>query len=1493
MKRPGIFERAMIEWRVVAAFTAVLLAIGVHSFFTMPRQEFPTFTIRQGLVVGVMPGATSAEVEDRLARPVEEFLFGYQQVDKEKTYSVSRDGQLVVYVELLPEIDKVKAADFWAKLRHGLNELKAQRLPAEVVALVANDDFGDTSALIFTVTAEGRSPRELESYVERLEKHLRRIDATSKLRRHGLQRETLRVTISRERLAAYGVRPATVLASLQGMGGVPFPARLDGDEYEFPIHVGRTLRSEAELGDTVLLALPGGELLHLKDVADIRREYGHDDAKVRYNGATAAVLSVEMQEGNDITHFGDQVDEALAATRAELPPDVKITRIADQPEVVRASVGSFLKEFGLSILAVILVTLLLLPLRVAAVAAISIPLTVTITLGILEALGIVLETVSLAALVVVLGMVVDNAIVIIDDHVARLDHGADPWTAAWSSARELFVPVFVATLAIVVAYVPIPLLVGGVAGDFLSSLPYTVAAALGTSLLVAAFLVPILNSRLIRRGLARAEGKPSLLDRIQGTFDRAIEAAFRHPWATVGAGVASVALAGGLALLLPSQMFPKVERNQFAVEVFLPNGKSLGQTDELIRELEKELLADPRVVDVTAFVGQSSPRFHAVYAPNFPSRHFGQLLVNTVGQEEALEVLRDFSARYDGQVTDGWIRWKQLDFQPGSPIEIRISGEDIADLKRVAAVVEARAREIPGTTWVRNDYEEALPSIEVTPDVEAAARLGVPPALLGASLALGTKGIEVGTIWEGDYPVRVLLRDDGPDATTVDGLRQQYVSSTLLAASVPLEQIATVKPVWQEGAIVRRNGVRTLTVQVDVASGVVASAVLAELDPFLAGLDLPPGVRIDFGGERSLSEETIVPMAYSLLLSIGCIFLILLVYFRRFRKALVVAAGMPLTLLGAVVGLLLFHYPFGVTAFAGVIGLVGLVVRNGVILVGYIEELRDGGEGVREAALAAAKRRMRPIYLTSMAAAIGVIPMVLGGSTLWGPLGTVTCFGLLFAMVLTLFVLPVLYWLLCRGEERKAGSGAAAVAGVAAAVVAAAGAALIPLPASATEAPAATVEAPEAGDGAGAYTLAQCKALTLERNAGVKRAALEVEAAESTRKAAFTKYFPSVSAAGAAMVANDPLVKLETQGGNLPVYNGDPRTLPTATSFAYMPATTMAFGEKVGVVSLAATQPLFAGGRIVNGNRLAAVGEDAAREKAELARRDALAATEEKYWTILALEEKRATVDAFDAMLAALEKEVNDAAASGLATRNDVLKVELHRKGLDVDRKQLDDGLVLARRDLRRHLGLPEGDGLALADPIPAPEDPAPLARHREDALERRTELRLLSSAVRAEELQKSMAKGAMAPTVSVGAGVFHAEVEGLEAMDNAVAFGLVQVPLTALWEGAHQVAGHERRVQAARSRLEETKELLALEVEKTWSDLQAAWQRSAVADLAVAQAEENLRVETDRRNAGLSAHSDLLDAQAELRKAEDARTEARVDYQRKRAAYLRAVGIE
>ncbi|HOZ22410.1 MAG TPA: efflux RND transporter permease subunit [bacterium] len=1004
--------------QVIYLIVVIAVLIGVAALVLMPRDEYPQFRMPLGIVIGIYPGASSEEVETQLTARVEQHLFQYKPVNRAKTYSISRENVMAIY--LFVDGTEEELADFWLKLQHGLNSLRNE-LPSGVLSLTADNDFGNTSALLLAVSSESRSYKELEAFVKEYESGVRRVPSISRVKRYGQQREQISVYLDDARLARYGIKPLQVLAALKPPGSVTYAGQIDDGELTRPIHISSSLASEMDVAGQIVWSDLRGTVLRVKDVARVVREYEEPDAAIRVNGVKCLIVSLEAQPGKNIVAFGREVGEVTRAFAAGLPPDVEITTISNIPYVVAKSVGNFLKEFGISMLSVIAVTLLLLPGRVARIAALSIPASIFTALGIMWIWGLDLQTVSLAGLILVLGITVDDAMVVIDNYIEKLDHGMPPFEAGSRSVTELFSSVLSATLVIISCFLPMPFFMTGTGGDFLRSLPLTITFALMVSLLVAVTVIPLVSFHLIKTGVSgrrTRRGGRTFLDRMQSFYNGVVDKAFRHKKMVVATGAAS--LAAGLLLLatIPQQSFPKIERNQFAVEIFLPPGSSLRQTDAVMKELEEILSGDERIEVVTSFVGTSSPRFHSLYSPNYPARHYGQMVVLTSSNKATIEVLDEYSEKLYNRFPNADIKWKQIAFDvQKSPIEVRISGDEIPVLKRTAAEVAAIMRSIQGTEFIRTDFGQPLPTAELVLKGDEAARLGYSNTLLGYSLMTGTGGFPVTTIWENDYPVAVKLKVDKKVKSSPDDILDQHVTSPLLAASVPVRQIADLKPGWSEAEIVRRNGVRTLTVRCEVNRRHYSSAVQKELQPLVDRIVLPEGVSIEYGGDYQDTRENMTPFYWSLATSIILIFLILMVQYKRARSALLIMMTLPLSVFGAAVGVFLTGYPFGVTAFVGVIGLMGIVVRNGVILVTYADELRAEGFSAEEAAMAAGKRRMRPIFLTSAAAAVGVIPMILSGSTLWGPPAAAICSGLVFALALSLLVMPVLYYYFHRNLE--------------------------------------------------------------------------------------------------------------------------------------------------------------------------------------------------------------------------------------------------------------------------------------------------------------------------------------------------------------------------------------------------------------------------------------------------------------------------------------------
>ena len=789
--------------QIAFVITAIFVVFGVYALMHMPRQEFPEFTIRKGLVIGVYPGANSAEVEKQLTQKVENYIFGFKEVNKKETYCISKEGVMIMFVDIN---DNVKNSDeFWSKLKHGLAELKTS-LPSGVLVLKANSDFGDTSAILISLSSDDKTYKELKYALEELESEIRKIEAVSKIRHYGLQQEQYSVFVQQEKLNENNVKALSLFSAFRSDGTVSYAGSIDNGELLLPVHLPPRYETIEDLRQQIVYSDPNGDVIRLKDVARIEREYKEFDNYIEYNGQKALILSLEMQNGNNIVEFGDEVDQVLNTFISD-NQDINVSKITNTPKVVDDSISHFLREFLIAIIAVIIVIMLLLPFRVAGVAAVTIPISVLMTLSSLYLIGVELHTVSLAALIVTLGMIVDNAIVIIDNHVEKLDEGETPWDAAWKSVTELFMPVFIATLAIFSAFFPIIFYMEGVGGDFTRSFPVAIGMALLASLLVAGFLVPFLSYTFIKKGLNSDSKKRSnsLLDRLQIIFNKSLDSAFKRPYLIVSIGVLSVVVGVFLFTTLKQQLFPKVERNQFAVEVYLPEGELLENTAFVIDSLQKTLLIDNRVENVSSFVGTSSPRFHTVYAPKIPSKNYGQLIVNTTSELATIELLDEYNLKFKNAFPNAHIKWKQLDLMIPPPIEVRISGNDIESLKDVSKDVYEILNAQQGVEWVRDDWKEKLQSVTVDLDKDKANRLGYSNALIATNMAVYLKGLPLTTVWEDDYAVDVVLTSESFRKNSVDDLRDIYITSPTNFSSTPLRSIAEIYPQWQEGQIVRRK----------------------------------------------------------------------------------------------------------------------------------------------------------------------------------------------------------------------------------------------------------------------------------------------------------------------------------------------------------------------------------------------------------------------------------------------------------------------------------------------------------------------------------------------------------------------------------------------------------------------------------------------------------------------------------------------------------------
>ena len=978
----------------------ILFVLGIFGMWDMPKDEFPHATIRQGVVVAVYPGATTEEVEQQVARPLERYIFTFGEVNRVKTTTTSQNGMCIVMVKLNDNVNNKD--EVWSKIKHGLNGFKPQ-LPSGVLAIVVNDDFGNTSALLIAIESDQRSYRELKEYSDNLSDRLRRIPSVANVKLFGEQKEQISLYIDRQRLQAYGIGQQMLFSRLQAQGITTIAGSISDEDQQVPIHVEAQEKSEEEIANQIIFSDPAsGKVARVRDVARVVREYEPMSSRIEQDGHPCVLLSMEMTPGNNVVQYGQEVDKVLDEFRMnELPEDVNVTRIADKPKVVAMSVSDFLRDLLISMLIIILVMMVLFPLRSAIVAAITIPLTTFVSVSMMYMAGIELNIVTLAALIVVLGMVVDNAIVVIDGYLEYLGKGYEPKKAAIDSAKQYFMPMLLATICICAIFYPFLITMKGMFHDCLEDFPITITINLMVSLLLAVTVIPFLETRIIKPDKVNTNGN-AITNWVQQTYDKVLDFTFAHPWVTIGSGIAVILLSLLIAPTLKIRLFPFADRDQFAVEIYLPDGKGMAETELVADSVQHVLEKDERITGITGFIGCSSPRFMDAYAPQMAGKNYAQFIVNTKSDKATLELLAEYQPMLGEAFPNAYVKFKRLDYLEVPELEYRFYGDDLDSLHVVAERLMERMREMPELEWVHTDYFQPYPVINVTLDPVTSAQLGITRTTAQLALSATSSDLRVGQIWEGNYELPIVVKDDA-DMTFSDIANLGIASPMSIVSSgvqqtnstVPLRQIAKVGPKWSESRILHRGGERCITVTAQFIQGVFTAPVEKEIARIMQEeIELPQGVRSEVGGEIEYGDEALPQIYGGIIIAMIIVFFFLLFNFKKYGITTICMVALALMTPGALIGLGLMNRALGLTSIFGLITLMGMIMRNEILIFEHAIDLIN--KYVAD--------------LTTATTAVGVVPMIIAQSSFWMPVGVTIFAGGIGSLIMVVTMLPVIYW---------------------------------------------------------------------------------------------------------------------------------------------------------------------------------------------------------------------------------------------------------------------------------------------------------------------------------------------------------------------------------------------------------------------------------------------------------------------------------------------------
>ncbi|MFA4970002.1 MAG: efflux RND transporter permease subunit [Sulfuritalea sp.] len=1036
MKRVNLSEWALRHQQMVLYLMIVLMVGGTLAFFKLGRAEDPDFTFKVMVVRTLWPGASASQVEQQLTERIEKKLAETPWVDVLRT--ASKPGESLTIVILKDYTPKTEVPEAWRQVRKKLDDIR-HTLPAGVQGPFPNDEFGDVQIKIFALTARddqtGYTMGDLRREADRLARELRRVADVKKIELIGVQDEKIYIDVSPARLAAMGLVPTQVFDALQRQNAVAPAGHVETETDRVRLRVSGPFDSVEALRESTLAV--GGRAFRLGDIARVTRGLADPpQPRMRVAGRDAIGIGVVMDRGGNVINLGENLTKAMDGLKQNLPVGMDVHVVVDQPEIVKVSLNLFVKTLGEAMIIVLAVSFLSLGWRTGTVVALSIPLVLAITFLLMKVFGIDLQRISLGALVIALGLLVDDAIIAVEMMVVKMEQGWDRFKAATFAYTSTAFPMLTGTLITAAGFTPVGFAKSG-AGEYTISIFQVVTISLLVSWIVAVIFTPWLGYKLLDPAKLRAIAEKHGGDIYDSPFYRRFRAlvvwCLRHRWLVIGATVALFALSlVAFNKGVQKQFFPPASRPEVMIDIWLPQGASLKATEREVKRVEALLDKDEGIASWSSYVGNGAPRFVLSLDQQLFADNFGQMVIVAKGLKEREEVKNRLEAAFnaaDGSWSHLRLRVVRMENGPpvGYPVQFRISGEELAALRDGAEGIAAVMRAHPNLRNVNFDWNERIKSVRVEIDQDRARALGVSSQDVALTLQGWLVGATVTQFRENDQLIDVVWRagiEGGGDPRTLTRLPDLDI----VAASgrhIPLAQVARLVPVLEEGLIWRRDRIPTITVRADIVGGVQPPAASAQVDQQLADLKakLPPGFRIELGGSTEESSKSEKPIMAVVPLMVVGVTILLMMQLQSISRMVIVLLTAPLGLIGVTLAMLVLQVPYGFVANLGVIALMGMILRNSVILIDQIEQDEQAGKSEWEAIVGSTVRRFRPITLTAAAAVLAMIP--LSRQVFWGPMAVAIMGGLVIATVLTCLFLPALYAAWFRVKEPAADSMAA------------------------------------------------------------------------------------------------------------------------------------------------------------------------------------------------------------------------------------------------------------------------------------------------------------------------------------------------------------------------------------------------------------------------------------------------------------------------------------
>ncbi len=995
----------------------VLMLLGVMTFLTIGRREYPAFTIRDAKVVTRYPGRTAVQVEEEVTEVLEQKVREMPEVDEVK--STSKAGLSIMTVSISEDFGEADMEDIWTDMRNKLDEAQ---LPDGANTPMVNDDFGDEFPYVYALKGDGYTFAEMQDYAEDIRDEVLALDGVGKVELHGDVDERIYLEFSSKELEARGVSPSQIAGQLRSQNAAVDSGSADYADERLQILTLGEFKSVEELGE-FRLSMPGDATsVRVSDVFHLRREYEDPPTALsHFNGERVLCLAISMVEGGVVTEIGERIQTRLDEIEQTLPVGLEIEQMFFQPEYVDASIAAFLVNLGQAFFFVVLVMLLFAGWRLAVIVGVLVPSVCLFCFAFMPMLGVELEMMSIAALIIALGILVDNAVVVCEQILNRLNEGQERMRAVSESIQGLIVPLLAASGTTIAAFGVIAMAPGG-AAEFTFSLFAVVTLSLLGSWLLSLTIIPMLCFYFLKP-LKRDTFVGRVLTKFYQPYESLLRLTIRLRWAYPLLILVLTILALGAFKFVPSIFFPPNERGQFTIDFELPLGKNIEATEAGVSSLEEWLLTEhaDEVRSVSSWIGEGGPRWYLSLVPQTSSPNYALLSVLTYDDDPAkIKALTDEINLYAQQTfPDARVTSKVLENGPpvGDPIQIELSGQDMDTIYKLRDRIVAEVKQVDGLYDVRDDWGAWTKQVTVEPDPVRASHLGVTTDTIAEALEQQFSGLYATSYREGEDSIPVVLRARDEYRNHLERLPDLPVYGSKTGV-VPLGLIADVHVDFLPGSIKRVDTLRTMTIQGRVR-GRYASAALADIQPRLAALtaseDWPQGYKIDYGGEIADSAEAQQNIVSGMPLPMACLAFILIAQFNSLRRFAIILITIPPMMVGVVPGLLVTGSSFGFMTLLGMIALLGIIVNNAILLIDETNlQLKVEGQGLLDAVVAAAKSRLRPILMTTLTTIIGLLPLALSGGGMWSSMAYAMMFGLGFATLLTLFLCPVLFYLFYR-----------------------------------------------------------------------------------------------------------------------------------------------------------------------------------------------------------------------------------------------------------------------------------------------------------------------------------------------------------------------------------------------------------------------------------------------------------------------------------------------